>query len=42
VRISEEQPRFGSIHIEFGKMRIHLEGAVDQESLRIVLEHVAQ
>lgn len=42
VRISEEQPRIGSIHIDCGKVRIHVEGAVDQESLRLVLEHAVR
>ena len=45
VRIQEVvnvQPRSGSIRVEFGKARIHIEGSVDQESLRIVLEYAAR
>jgi hypothetical protein len=42
VRISESASRSGGIHLEFGKVSIHVEGAVDYESLRIILEHVAR
>ena len=45
VRVEEVasvEPRSGSIRIEFGKARIHIEGSVDHESLRIVLEHTAR
>jgi len=45
VRVEEVanvEPRSGSIRVEFGKARIHIEGSVDHESLRIVLEQVAR
>lgn len=38
VRIRESEQRSGSIIIESRKARIHVEGAVDPESLRIILE----
>ncbi len=30
----------GTIHIEMGRMRIRVEGLVDPENLRVVLEHL--
>lgn len=29
----------GSIHVEIGRARVRVEGAVDPESLRLILEH---
>jgi transposase len=45
VRIHEvisAQPRDGVIRIELGRARIHIEGAVDPDSLRVVLEQAAR
>jgi transposase len=52
VRIAENAPReypsnmahatSGVIHIEFGKVRIRVEGSVDAENLRAVLEHLGR
>lgn len=50
VRISDlvrEEPTpgrsySGAIHIELGRVRLRVEGAVDPESLRIVLEHLGR
>ena len=45
VRIQEvvrAQPRDGVIRVELGRARIHIEGAVDPDSLRIVLEQAAR
>ena len=32
----------GAIHIEMGKVRLHVEGKVDTECLRIILEQLAR
>jgi len=32
----------GAIHIEMGKVRLHLEGKVDPDCLRIILEQLAR
>jgi transposase len=50
VRITEvvnEEPRplrpcTGAIHIEIGRARVRVEGAVDPETLRIILERLGQ
>ena len=45
VRIDEVvglRPRDGVIRIELGGARIQIEGSVDPDSLRIVLEHAAR
>ena len=42
VRIQESSHPPGSVVLECRRARIHLQGAVDHESLRIVLEHVIQ
>jgi transposase len=42
VRIQEPEHASGSIVIESRKARIHVQGAVDHESLRIILEHAIQ
>jgi transposase len=33
---------FGAIHIEVGRARIRVEGPVDPESLRLILEHLGR
>ncbi len=50
VRIAELAPReleatqpcSGTIHVELGRTRIRVEGAVDSESLRVILEHLGR
>lgn len=42
VRIAESGSRSGFIRLEFGKVRLCIEGPVDHESLRILLEHVTR
>ncbi len=42
VRIQEAERCSGSIVIESRKARIHVEGVVDHESLRIILERAIQ
>ena len=42
VRIAEAEPHASRIDIAFGKVRIQFEGAVDHDSLRIILEHIAR
>lgn len=42
VRIQEPEHASGSIVIESRKARIHVQGAVDHESLRIILERAIQ
>jgi transposase len=43
VRIAEvaeeERETSGTIHIELGRARVHVEGSVDLNSLRMILEH---
>ena len=36
------RPCSGTIHIELGSARIHVEGVVDSENLRTILEHVGR
>jgi transposase len=33
---------FGNIYIELGRARVRLEGAVDPDSLRLILEHLGR
>jgi transposase len=35
-------PPSGTIHIELGRLRIRVEGRVDSENLRLVLEHLGR
>ena len=42
VHVSETGPHCSGIHIEFGKVRIRMEGCVDRESLRVILEHATR
>jgi transposase len=35
-------PYSGAIHIEIGRVRIHIEGSADPESLRIVLDRLSR
>ena len=50
VRISEvvnevnrpARPYSGAIHIELGRVRVQVEGSVDPESLRLILEHLGR
>lgn len=47
AEIPHEADRFvrsypGTIHIELGRVRVRLEGAVDPGSLRLILEHLGQ
>jgi transposase len=41
-RIQPARCYSGSIHIEFGRTRVRIEGAADPESLRAVLEHLGR
>lgn len=34
------RPRSGSIHIEIGRARVRIEGSVDPDSLRLILEQL--
>ena len=50
VRIAEvvneerrpNDPSSGTIHIELGRARVRLEGSVDRDSLRLILEHLGR
>jgi transposase len=42
VRIAETAPHSGHIQVEFSRVRLSVEGSVDHESLRIILEHIAR
>ena len=35
-------PHSGTIHIELGRVRVRLEGSVDQDSLRLILAHLGR
>ncbi len=36
------RPYSGAIHLELGRARVRLEGSVDPENLRVVLEHLGR
>ena len=36
------EPCFGAIHIELGRMRVRVEGRIDPETLRVVLEQMGR
>lgn len=42
VRIAEAVPHAGRIQLEFGKVRLCLEGLVDHQTLSIILDRIAR
>ena len=49
VRVTEvareerpDRPCSGAIHIEVGRARVRVEGSVDRDSLRLILEHLSR
>ena len=42
VRITETPANTGRIQLDFGKVRLSIEGPVDHQSLLMILEHIAR